>query len=359
MDKYDEEIKFWLQLSKNTNIGSATFSEILSKNVPLSKILSMTKDELTSLNLNERTVNKILKCQEFDADKILEDLKKREIKITRYIDEDYPASLKEIFDPPPVLYYKGTLNDDFKIGIVGSRRPSSYGTDVTYEIASFLANNSVCVVSGMAIGIDTIAHQATIDAGGKTIAVLGCGLDQIYPSRNVKLAKDIIDKGGAIITALPIGMPPLRHHFPLRNRIISGLSAGLIITEAAEKSGSLITATIALDQNRDIFAVPGPIHNINSRGPNNLIRLGAKIVTKPEDIIEEYAMEAMSLREKPKGDNEIEQTILEVLEAEPKHIDLIIKESNLAHAQVSTAITLMEISSKIKHIGGMVYKINY
>lgn len=362
VDKNKNENKFWLALGKNTRIGSATFSEILSINKPFSEIFYLPEEELITLKLSNRTVKEILFCQtNYNPDKIYDEYEKREIKFLKITDDNYPKMLREIYDPPALLYYKGEIQaDSVNLAIVGSRKVTNYGVQATYDIAKYLANNQVCVVSGMAIGVDTIAHQATVDSHGKTIAVLGCGLDQIYPSRNVQLAKKIIEEGGAIITEKPIGVPPLRYNFPQRNRIISGLSLGVIITEATEKSGSLITATSALEQNREIFALPGSIYNLNSKGPNNLIRMGAKIITKPQDILEEIGVEITG-KEKvaPKGANDEESSILTCLESEPKHIDTIIKETGLPQTKVSTTLTLMEISEKVKHAGGMVYRINY
>lgn len=359
MEKYLDEKKYWLCLGKNSHIGSLTFSEILSKNVPLKTIFGAKEAELLSYGFREKTIKEILKCQDFDPDRLLGDLDKRGIKFMTINDPEYPELLKEIYDPPAIIYYLGEIEkDSLNVGLVGSRKPTDYGQEVTHEFAYQLARNGITIVSGMAIGVDTIAHEAALEAGGKTIAVLGCGLDHLYPSRNVALAKNII-KSGAIITEFPLGTPPLRHNFPIRNRIISGLSRGVLVTEAAESSGSLITASSALEQNRDVYAVPGPIFNLNSRGPNNLLKMGAKAVTSSQDIFDDLNLDiTASSKPMPIAESGEEELIIKFLTAAAAHIDAIIKNTEIPQQKVASVLTMMELSGKIKHTGGMVYKLN-
>jgi DNA processing protein len=246
------------------------------------------------------------------------------------------------------------------IGIVGSRQMTDYGIQATEKIASDLAANGVIVVSGLALGIDAIAHQATINEGGQTVAVLGNGIDRVCPSTNFALAKEILEHG-AIISEYPCGVSPARYTFPARNRIISGLCQGLVVTEAAEGSGSLITTKQALEQNREVFAVPGSIFNLNSFGTNSLIKMGAHPITSVQDIFDEFGIShpevATSFREIA-GATDDERTIIDILRLEPKHIDEIIKVSGLPHSAVSSTLTVMEIGGKIKHLGNMTFRLN-
>lgn len=357
MEKTKRELKYWLALGKSSKIGSVGFSKILATHRSIEEIFKASKGELLSLKLPEKLVSDILKSQENNPDQLLSEIEKREINIITSLDADYPPLLKEIFDPPAILYYKGTLpKDELCLGIIGSRKPTEYGIETTHELSFELATKGICIVSGMAIGIDTIAHEAALKAGGRTVAVIGCGMDYIYPSRNVNLVKGIIENG-AVVSEFPIGVPPMKQNFPMRNRIISGLSKGILVTEAAERSGSLITANFALEQNRDVYTIPGSIYNKNSAGPHNLLKVGAKIVTSAKDILEDFELESIQ-KETPKGDSVIEQAILDLLLEEPRHIDIICKETGLESTKISSALTLMEISGKIRHLGGMTYRIN-
>lgn len=273
-------------------------------------------------------------------------------------DKNYPRLLKEIYDPPKELFFLGEIKaeENLPLAIVGTRKVSNYGKQVTIELGRSLARAGFTIVSGLALGVDGLAHQAAIDVKARTIAVLGCGLDKIYPPNHKKLAEKIITQGGLIISEYPPGTPPIKHHFPTRNRIIAGLSLGVLVIEAPETSGALITARYALEQNREVFAVPGNIFNQNSIGTNQLIKLGAKLVTKPEDIFETFNLDLPKKQKKEiKPANKEEEAILKVLSDEPISIDEIVKQSGLNTSIVSSTLIMMEISGKVKNLGGGQY----
>lgn len=285
-----------------------------------------------------------------------------EIKVIDISDISYPKLLKEIKNPPKVLYYKGKLGPDENcFAIVGTRRCSDYGKRVALEIAGDLAESGLTIVSGLAPGIDTFSHQAVVERRKKTIAVLGTGLDEksIYPKSNLKLAEKIIETGGCLLSEYPAGTSGSKFTFPQRNRIISGLSLGILVVEAKEKSGALITANFAFSQRRKVFAVPGPIHSSNSRGPHYLIKKGAKLVESAQDILEELDFEFATpkTKEKVSGENQEENLILNALEEESLYIDKIIEKTNLNAAIVAGTLAILEIKSKVKNLGGNVYSI--
>jgi DNA processing protein len=362
VEKSLKDYKYWLCLGRNVRFTAALFQEIYAIEPSIERLFMLSESELKALNLSERCLREFINSrQQFTPERVLAELTGNQIEPVFIFEDDYPELLKQIYDPPFILYKKGNASlDQLCVGVVGSRRPTDYGTQVTEKFAGELAANGVCVVSGLAIGIDTIAHSAALAAGGQTLAVIGCGLDQIYPSRNVMLAKEII-KNGAIVSEFPYGTAPLRQNFPARNRIISGISQGLLVTEAAAGSGSLITAKAALDQNREVFAVPGNIFNLNSAGTNSLIAAGAHITTSTKDIFDEFGItnpDVVVAARKVRGKNETEVAIIRCLESEPKHIDILVKETTLPQSEISAAVTMMEISAKIKHLGGNVFRLN-
>jgi len=271
--------------------------------------------------------------------------------------KEYPKLLKEIFKPP-VLYVRGGFNkaDDFALAVVGTRKPTYYGQQVADKIVYDLAQAGMTIISGLALGIDTIVHKTALEAGGRTIAVLGAGVDDesLYPQDNRRLALQI-EKSGAIISEYSPGTAAKPGYFPQRNRIISGLALGTLIIEAGFKSGALITAHCALDQNREVFCVPGSIFSEKSAGSNNLIKLGAKLVTSAKDILEEFNL-TQSLKlfeiEKITADSVEEAKILKFLNHEPKHIDELLKETKLDAAVINATLSIMEIRNKVKNVGG-------
>lgn len=264
----------------------------------------------------------------------------------------FPSLLRNISTPPKLINIVGTIPELPMIAIVGSRKPTNYGRAITYRISYDLARAGFCIVSGLALGIDTIAHQAALEAGGKTIAVMGCGLSQIYPISNRNLALAIIQKNGAIISEFDHTMPALKQNFPARNRIIAGLSLATIVTEADAKSGSLITANNALNENRLVMAVPGNTTSLRSAGPNNLIKNGAKLITDACDVLAELGLESKTITTKPiKADSKEEALIIEVLTTNACNTQQLIKQTKLEAAQLASILSLMEITGKIRNLG--------
>lgn len=308
--------------------------------------------EIASKKLDE--VRKTL-----DPDKYFEEVENLGIKILTIWDEDYPKLLAEIYDPPTIIYYKGNkdLFNKKAIGIVGSRKVTGYGRMVTENLTSDLVKSGLVIVSGLARGVDSIAHQATIKEEGATIAVLAGGIDEIYPPENTDLAHQILESGGLILSEFPPHWPHLAGNFPQRNRIISGLSLGVLVTEAAEDSGSLITARQALDQNRAVFAVPGPINSQLSQGPSELIKNGAVLVTNYKDILDELGLD---LHQKPQSIKDVqledsEKEIIGLLNNETKHLDEICRSLNRKTSEISANLVKMEIKGLVKNLGGGIY----
>ncbi len=275
------------------------------------------------------------------------------MKYTFLKSKSIPLDLQQIAQPPKMLHLAGQIPDLPRIAIVGTRRVTDYGRQITYRLSYDLARAGLTIVSGLALGVDTIAHQAALDAGGKTIAVLGSGLDNIYPSSNQRLAQDIIKQGGALLSEYPASATPFKSHFPARNRIIAGLSLATIVTEADSKSGSLITANYALVENRLVMAVPGNVFNPRSCGPNNLIKAGAIVVSDAVDVLASLGLTSPKLATKPvKADSPQEALILKLISEGICDNQSLIEQSELEAAQFAHLISLMEITGKIRNLGG-------
>jgi len=294
-----------------------------------------------------------------DLDKVLGRMKAQGIGILTWDDDLYPKRLKEIDQPPPVLYVRGVLTteDSWAVAVVGTRRVSAYGRQVTEEVASFLATNGVTVISGLARGVDAIAHQSALKAGGRTIAVLGCGVDRIYPPDNSQLAERIM-VCGALLSDYPPGTPPDAANFPPRNRIISGLSMATLIVEAGETSGALITAQFAVDQGREVFAVPGNIFAPQSKGTNRLIAQGAHPMLSVRDLLDVLNLTRVSeqrLVRKVLPSDETESKLMSVLTHEPMHVDEIRNQTGLPIERVSATLVMMELKGMVRQVGGMNY----
>ncbi len=271
-------------------------------------------------------------------------------------DAAYPPALKEIHNAPRILYVRGTLpaRDALSLAVVGTRTPSAYGKQITPGIVRELVRHGATIISGLALGIDGIAHEATLTSGGVTIAVLGAGVDDtsIYPPSHKTLAKRILENGGALVSEYAPGTTPERFHFPERNRIIAGLSRGVLIIEAKEKSGALITATLALKENRDVFAVPGPITSEHSRGPNRLLREGAKAVLDAYDILEEYGIYTAADTTNEQTLSESERAILKLLADGPRFADELSAATGCTPAELNTTLVALELTGHIINLGG-------
>jgi len=287
---------------------------------------------------------------------MIEEIKSIDIK-----DKNYPKLLKKIKNPPKVLYFRGEiLPEENCFAVVGTRLCSAYGKQVALEIAGDLAEGGLTIVSGLAPGIDTFSHLATVERKKRTIAVLGTGIDEksIYPKSNFKLTQKILETGGCLISEYPPGTPGSNFTFPQRNRIISGLSLGVLVIEAKEKSGALITAEWAKKQGRKIFAIPGPIHSSNSRGCHYLIKNGAKLVENANDILEELGLTKITSPGLVVGEDEEENLILLALKEEPLYIDKIIEKTKLSAAKVASILAVLEIKNKIRNLGSNTYAIS-
>ena len=288
-----------------------------------------------------------------------ESIKKAGISWLTIFDENYPYLLKQIYDPPVVIYYKGQIKKDEKaIAVVGTRKITGYGRAVTEQFVKRLVDGGLTIVSGLARGIDAEAHLSTIRAGGRTIAVLGGGLKNIYPPENRSLAERIIEEGGLVLSEFPPDHPSMPGNFPARNRIISGLSLGVLVVEAAEDSGSLITARIALEQGREVFAVPGPVTSTLSRGPIDLMKEGARPIFDPQEILEEMGLKQNQNSIKNKNDvnlSETEKKILEYLGNEQLHMDEICRNLKMSAATVSGTLLKMEIAGLVQNLGSGTY----
>jgi len=280
-----------------------------------------------------------------------------EIKTTNIQDENYPKLLKKIKNAPEVIYYRGEMKSDENcFAVVGTRRFSPYGKQVALEMAGDLAEAGLIIVSGLAPGIDTFCHTAAVERRKRTIAVLGTGVDEksIYPQSNLKLAQKILETGGALISEYPPDQRGTQFTFPQRNRIISGLSLGILVVEAKQKSGALITAHYAFEQNRKVFAIPGPIHSLNSKGCHYLIKRGAKLVESANDILKDLNLPAgrQVYQKGIIGETEEENLILNVLKEEVLDIDKIIEKTKLSAAKVASTLAILEIKGKVRNLGG-------
>ncbi|MCA9954271.1 MAG: DNA-processing protein DprA [Anaerolineales bacterium] len=355
------DLKYWLGFNLVKGIGPAKVQALLDYYGSLANAWHANEFELYKIGLDKRAVANFLQTRhDVDLDAALAQVEKAKIKLLTWESPDYPNYLREIPTPPPLLYVMGDLleQDRWAVAVVGTRRLTSYGRQVTRDLVAGLVQNNITVVSGLARGIDAIAHKTAVDLGGRTLAVLGSGLDAIYPADNRTLAQEITQGHGAIISEYGLGIKPEAKNFPPRNRIISGLSLGVIIVEAGERSGALITTNFALEQNRDVFAVPGNINSPASQGPNKLIQEGAKLVTRVEDVLEELNLHMVAERTAvqlvlPETAEEI--ALYTQLSAQPVHIDDLSRSTGLPSALVSSTLTLMELKGMVQQVGGMNY----
>ncbi|MBD3360131.1 MAG: DNA-protecting protein DprA [Candidatus Buchananbacteria bacterium] len=360
----NHDLKYWLAFSQFSKIGANRFKKLYTYFSTMRAAWQASFLELQKAGLEDKIIEEFLTIKsQINPDQELAKLQTENIQVITIAGENYPKLLKEIFNPPALLYIKGNLknlNTKFNLAVVGTRKISNYGKQITPEIIKPLVQNGFTITSGLAIGVDALAHQATLETKGQTIAVLGSGIDQtsIYPSSNRYLAQNILANNGSIISEFPIGTMPLKHNFPTRNRIIAGLCLGTLVIEAAGSSGSLITAWHSLEQNREVFAVPGSLYNQQSIGTNKLIQKGAKLVATYQDILEELNLQEVKnyvSNQKILPESEEEKIILQNLSKEPTHIDQIIKQTSLPAAQIGSTLSLMEMKGLVKNISGQNY----
>jgi DNA processing protein len=357
-----DELKYWTAFHRIPGIGRVRYQALLNGFPTLADAWTAGPGDLRAAGLEDRIVRAIVaERPKIEPDVEIERLAVHGLRALTWNDADYPALLKEIDDAPPVIYVRGDLTaaDEWAVSVVGTRRPTPYGRQVAEELSYQLASNGICVISGLARGIDAIAHRAALQAGGRTVAVLACGLDIIYPPEHAKLAQEIIDHG-ALISEYPLGTQPRGDYFPRRNRIMSGISLGVLVVEGDMKSGAIITARWAADQNREVFAIPGSIFSPQSRGANDLIQQGAKLVHRIEDVLEELNLtmvpQQMEMQQLiPATDTESD--LLRHITKEPVHIDELCRQSALPVSTVSSLLAMMELKGLVRQMGPMTYVI--
>jgi DNA processing protein len=365
---------YWLALSLTQGLGPSRIKKLIEQYGTAERVFQASLTELEATGMRAVSAQSIVTGKSMElAQQECARTVEAGAKIISLSDPEYPSRLKEIYDPPVVLFVKGSVEVLAQPGIamVGTRHPTPYGSGMAERLSTDLATRGLVIISGMARGIDTMSHRGAIAAKGKTVAVLGTGIDVMYPKENTRLAEQIVALGGALITEFPVGTPPTPQNFPIRNRIISGMSAGVLVVEAAEYSGTRITSRLALEQNRDVYAVPGNVTNKNSWGPNTLIKQGAKLVATWEDVWEELpadvqaALSAMQQNESPEPEtaslfpDEVtaphEKKILRLLKAdESTHIDELVEllENEMSSSEIFAALFGLELNGKVRQLPG-------
>jgi DNA processing protein len=359
MQKSNDPALFWLGLSSIPGVGRITFRKLIGHFGSAERALAASSEELGTINgLPHKAIAAIAESSWHEhAEQELKRARELDVRIITAESREYPARLRDTPDPPLFLYVKGTLKQDDGFAVVGTRRPTQYGLGVTRRIASDLAAAGLTIVSGLARGIDTEAHRGALQAKGRTIAVLGCGIDVVYPPENRGLMQ-AITRSGAVVTENPFGTQPEAGYFPARNRIISGLSRGTVIVEATADSGSLITAKYTLEQGRKLFAVPGNIGSPNSRGTHSLIKQGAILAEGSDDILKNLGLATAGRRREPRPLpvlNEEENAVARCVLEDPKHIDMIMKESGLKAGMLSAVLVTLELKGMVKQLPGKYY----
>jgi DNA processing protein len=359
------DIRYWLGFNLVPRIGPVRLRALLAYFKDIELAWRADAASLRAAKLPPDAIEKLLALRsQLDLDAELARVEKAGLKLVCWESPDYPSLLKRIEQPPPLLYVRGSLEvvDELAVAIVGTRNPTSYGKEATRQLVKELSRNKVTIVSGLALGIDGVAHQAALEAGGRTLAVLGCGVDWIYPSSHRDLAERIINSG-ALISDYPLGTKPEAINFPPRNRIISGLTLGTVVIEAGMDSGALITMQFALDQGRDTFAVPGSIFSRASAGTNDAIMAGkAKLVSSAEDILSELNLNMIIQQEEVRDivpDTPTEKLLLGILGQEPVHIDEIVRQANLPITTVSSTLCLMELKGMVLRADNSRYVIGH
>lgn len=356
-----EELRYWLALLQAPGIGTMRFLRILENTPNLSTLFTSRGNDTGNLKLPTAVRAYLQSPDWYAVDKILAWADDSQRHILNLLDPRYPSLLKEIHDPPPVLFLRGdpSILNQPQLAMVGSRNPSTGGRQIAHDFAHSLSDSGFTITSGLALGIDAASHQGALDAGGCTIAVAGTGLDRIYPTRHRELGHNILETG-AIVSEFAPGTPPIASNFPRRNRIISGLSVGTIVVEAALKSGSLITARLAAEQGREVFAIPGSIHNPLAQGSHSLIQQGAKLTNHISDILEELLhliplspTQQSSTATPPVSTHKTHHPLLEKMGFEPTSIDTLVDRSGLTPEAVSSMLLTLELQGMVTSSGGL------
>ena len=356
-----KERDYWLGFNVFPGIGPKRLYHLLKIFGSAKKAWHASEAKLQQTKIPKNLIKNFIEFREqLDFSSLIFRLNKNLIRFIIVEDEEYPKNLKKIESPPPLLYTKGRIlpQDSLSIAVIGTRKITSYGREATEKLTAGLSAYGFTIVSGLARGVDSVAHRTALAMGGRTLAVLGSGLDRIYPPEHKSLAEKIVNQGlGVLISEVPLGTEPFKGNFPSRNRIISGLSLGVVVTEGATVSGTKITSKFCLEQKRKLLAVPGPITSSFSEGPADLIKIGAKLVTKIEDILEEINIKKISKaseasrHEKVKFDSKEEEEVWQFLTEGGKHIDEIVRQAKLSSPQVLSLLTEMELAGKVKNIG--------
>ena len=356
----DDPRAYWVGWNLVKGVGAVRFRALLAAFGDAQTAWQAAPEALRAAGLYEKQVANLVKVRSQGLmEKHWAQIQTNGIQVLTWDDETYPRRLKEIDQPPPVLYLRGALlpEDEWAVAIVGTRRVTAYGRSVTEELAAILARNGVTVISGLARGVDSIAHQAALNAGGRTMAVMGTGVDQIYPPENQRLAEKMLQQG-ALLSDYPLGTQPEGTNFPPRNRLISGLSLAVVVVEAGQTSGALITATFAAEQGREVFAVPGNITAPQSQGTNRLIQDGATPLLNPQQVLEALNLTMVTEHRTARRvlpSDPVEKQVYQVLGAEPLHVDEIRLRTEMPIEQVSATLALMELKGMVRQVGGMNY----
>ncbi|MEX2598649.1 MAG: DNA-processing protein DprA [Dehalococcoidia bacterium] len=357
-----QDLPYWIAFSRVPSVGRVRIGVLEERFGSLAAAWQASDGELKSCGLDASVVSAIRSVRvTIDPEAEYERVVRSGIRALTWHDPDYPRGLREIDDLPPVLYVKGELGreDGRSVTVVGTRNPTAYGREVARHLAGDLAQAGVTVISGLARGIDGIAHRAALEAGGRTLAVMGSGADIIYPSEHTGLAREIASTG-ALLTEHPVGTKPEARHFPRRNRLLSGLSLGTLVVEAGEGSGTLSTVKFALEQGREVFCVPGSIYSPASRLTNRLVQEGAKLVMGVEDILEELNLSSLTAAQVEipglsDAESVDEATLLEALDFEPCHVDDISRQTGLPVTLVTGTLAVLELKGQVKQVGRMNY----
>jgi DNA processing protein len=358
----------WIALSQVKGLGGVSFKKLAAHFVDPTRVFSASAEELRQVpGLDKSVIEGLVNFSGWEQiETEIHRIRQAGVTLVSFIDAHYPARLRTIADPPPLLYIKGAIRaeDDKAVAVVGSRSASDYGRKVTRDLCRGLAVWGFTVVSGLARGIDGTAHETALSSGGRTIAVLGSGVDRAYPPEHAALYRRI-SQNGAVVSELPVGTRPMAFNFPPRNRLISGLSLGVVVVEATEKSGSLITAALAVEQGREVFAIPGEVGSSRSRGAHRLIRQGAKLVETVEDIVEEIAPQLLTRagaqakdgrRELPQNASEEVKKIFHLLQERSLQIDEVIESSGFSPAKVSEVLLDLELQGYLRQLPGKRYR---